>query len=92
MFKYLILFSYYMIIEKYVKVGERGQIAIPKEIRQKEGLEPKQIVRIMNVGGEIIIKLQKKKKSPEDRILEILQKAKLGDKDWEEIKKERKER
>lgn len=81
-----------MIIEKYVKVGERGQIAIPKEMRRKEGIEPKQIVRIMNVGGEIIIKPQKRKQTPEDRILEILQKSKLGEKDWEEIKKERKER
>ena len=81
-----------MIIEKYVKVGERGQIAIPKEIREKEGIEPKNIVRILDVGGEIMIRVQKRKKSPEDRILEILQKAKLGDKDWVQIRKEREER
>jgi len=81
-----------MIIEKYVKVGERGQIAIPKEIRDKEGIEPKHLVRILNIDGEIIIRTQKGKKSHEDRILEILQKSKLGDKDWEEIKKEREER
>ena len=81
-----------MIIEKYVKVGERGQIAIPKEIRDKEGIEPKHLVRILNIDGEIIIRIQKGKKSHEDRILEILQKSKLGDKDWEEIKKEREER
>ena len=81
-----------MIIEKYVKVGERGQIAIPKEMREKEGIEPKNIVRILDIGGEIIIRTQKRKKSPEDRILEILQKAKLGDKDWMEIRKEREER
>ena len=81
-----------MIIEKFVKVGERGQIAIPKEMREKEGIEPKQIVKLMNVGGEIIIKPQSRKISHEDRILEILQKAKLTDKDWEEIRRERKER
>ncbi len=81
-----------MIIEKYVKVGERGQIAIPKEIRDKEGIEPRNIVKVLNIGGEIIIRTQKRKKSHEDRILEILQKSKLGDKDWEEIKKEREER
>lgn len=81
-----------MIIEKYVKIGERGQIAIPKEIREKEGMEPKQIVKIINIGGEIIIRQQKRKKAPEDRILEILQKAKLADKDWDEINKERNER
>lgn len=81
-----------MIIEKYVKVGERGQIAIPKEIREREGIEAKQVVRIVNVGGEIIIKPQRRKTSPEDRILEILQKAKLSDKDWKEIRKEREEK
>ena len=80
-----------MIIEKYVKVGERGQIAIPKEIREKEGIEPKQTIKVINVGGEIIIRLQRKKES-EDKILELLQKAKLNDGDWEEIKRERKER
>ena len=81
-----------MIIEKYVKVGERGQIAIPKEMRDKEGIEPRNIVKVLSIGGEIIIRTQKSKKSHEDRILEILQKSKLGDKDWEEIKKEREER
>ena len=81
-----------MIIEKYVKVGERGQIAIPKEMRDKEGIEPKNIVKVLDISGEIIIRTQKSKKSHEDRILEILQKSKLGDKDWEEIKKDREER
>ena len=80
-----------MIIEKYVKVGERGQIAIPKEMREKEGIEPKQIVRLLDVGGEIIVRPQKRKKH-EDRILEILKKIKLKDKDWEDIKRERQER
>ena len=81
-----------MIIEKYVKIGERGQIAIPKEIRDNEKIQAKQIVKIINVGGEITIKTQKRKQSPEDRILEILQKSRLNDKDWEIIKKERQER
>ena len=80
-----------MIIEKYVKVGERGQIAIPKEMREKEGIEPKQIVRLLDVGGEIVVRPQKIKKH-EDKILEILKKVKLKDKDWEDIKKERQER
>lgn len=81
-----------MIIEKYVKVGERGQIAIPKEIREREGIEAKQIIKIIDIGGEIIVKPQKRVKPPEDRILEILQKSKLNDRDWAVIKKEREER
>ena len=81
-----------MIIEKYAKVGERGQIAIPKEMREREGIEPRNLVKILNVGGEIIIRTQKTEKSHEDRILEILRKSGLGDRDWEEMKRERDER
>ena len=81
-----------MFIEKYVRIGERGQIAIPKEIRDMEGIEPKQIVKIVDICGDIIIRPQKRKKAPEDRVLEILQKAKLDDKDWIKILKEREER
>ena len=29
--------------EKYVKVGERGQIVIPKSMRVSEGIKPNQI-------------------------------------------------
>lgn len=81
-----------MIIEKYAKVGERGQIAIPKEMREREGIEPRNLVKLLNIGGEIIIRTQKTEKSHEDRILEILRKSRLGDRDWEEMKKERDER
>lgn len=81
-----------MLIEKYVKVGERGQIAIPKEIRDREGIVPRQLVKIIDLGGEIIIRHHRREKEPEDRILEILQKAKLSSRDWEEIRTEREER
>jgi AbrB family looped-hinge helix DNA binding protein len=81
-----------MIIEKYVRVGERGQIAIPKEIRDNEGIVPEDMVKLMSVDGDIIIRTQKRAQSPEDRILELLQKSKLGDRDWEEIQRERAER
>ncbi len=81
-----------MIIQKYVKIGERGQIAIPKDIREKEGIAPKQIVRIVSINGEMTIKLLRREKIPENRILEILERTKLSDKDWREIKKDREER
>lgn len=81
-----------MLIEKYVKVGERGQIAIPKEMRDREGIVPLQLVKIIDLGGDIIIRHLRREKEPEDRILEILQKAKLSHKDWEEVRRERKER
>ena len=91
-FLYPNIFSCGMIIQRYAKIGERGQIAIPKDIREKEGIMPKQIVRIMSINGEISIKLLRKEKRPENKILEILERIKLTDKDWREIKKDREER
>jgi len=80
-------------IQKQVRVGERGQIVIPKEIRDKEGIEPQQILTIVDVAGNISIKPPAKKqmKNPEQRILEILSEAKLTEEDWKEIEKERDE-
>ncbi len=37
------------------KVGSRGQITIPKEIREKEGIESEDYVVIMDLDGKIII-------------------------------------
>ena len=78
-----------MIIQKYVKVGERGQIAIPKEMRENEKIEPMQIVKLVDIAGEIKIVPVKRDKEPEERILEILQSVDLGDNAWEEIQKDR---
>ncbi|MBI1935410.1 AbrB/MazE/SpoVT family DNA-binding domain-containing protein [Candidatus Woesearchaeota archaeon] len=74
-----------MIIEKYVKIGERGQIVIPKEIREKEHIKPEDRLRLINIEREIIIKIDKHEKQPELRALEILNEAKLTEKDWQEI-------
>ncbi|MBI3034406.1 AbrB/MazE/SpoVT family DNA-binding domain-containing protein [Candidatus Woesearchaeota archaeon] len=78
-----------MIISKYVKIGERGQIVIPKEIREKEGLVPNQTLRIIHTEGEMIIRMPTMNGTPEDRILNALRKAKFTEKDWEEIQKDR---
>lgn len=78
-----------MIISKYVKIGERGQIVIPKEIREKEKLAPNQIVKVVNFGGQIVIRLPTFEGSPEDLILKSLRRTKLTNEDWEEIKRER---
>lgn len=77
-----------MIIQEYVKVGERGQITIPKAIREKESIRPNMILRIIDMPGAIVIE-KISTESPEDMILEALQAAKLTDEDWEEIQKER---
>lgn len=80
-----------MIVEKYVKIGERGQIVIPKEIRDKENIQPEDRLKIINLDGEIIIKVEKQERQAELRALELLKKAKLTEKDWQEIRRMRKE-
>ncbi|MFH0836825.1 MAG: AbrB/MazE/SpoVT family DNA-binding domain-containing protein [Candidatus Aenigmatarchaeota archaeon] len=79
-----------MIIEKYVTVGERGQITIPNEIRKKEGIRPNQLLKITDVAGDISLK-KISRVSGEDMILSALTKAKgkITEKDWIEIQKER---
>ncbi len=78
-----------MIVEKYVKIGERGQLTIPLEIRKEESIEPKQIVKIVDISGDIKIVPLKKGKEPEEDILDILQSVDLGKDAWKEIQKER---
>ena len=79
-----------MIIEKYVKIGERGQIVIPKEMREKGHLQPDDRIKLINIDREIVIKLEKQEKKAELRALELLKKAKLNEKDWQEILRMRK--
>ncbi|MBI2575209.1 AbrB/MazE/SpoVT family DNA-binding domain-containing protein [Candidatus Woesearchaeota archaeon] len=81
-----------MIISKYVRIGERGQIVIPKEIREKEKLVPNQMVKIVYLGGEIAIRTSTQGGSPEDNILKILQRVKLTEEDWKELHRDREER
>ncbi len=75
--------------EKYVRVGERGQVVIPKALREAEGIRPRQLVRIMGEPGQIVIRKTSHVKEPEDVIFDILGKMKLTDKDWKRIHKQR---
>jgi len=38
------------------KVGDRGQVTIPKELRDRRGIEGGDEIRFIEVNGEIIIK------------------------------------
>lgn len=78
--------------QKYVKVGERGQIVIPKSMREEEDMRPNQLVRIIKEPGQIVIRKATSSKSPEDSIFEILGKMKFTENDWKKIQKEREER
>lgn len=75
--------------EKYVKVGERGQVVIPKALREAEGIRPNQLVKIIGEPGQIVIRKISHIQEPEDVIFDILGKMKLADKDWEKIHRQR---
>ena len=81
-----------MITEKYVKIGERGQVVIPKIMRDILHLKNSQTLRIKNIGNELVMRPLDEEKNPEDIALLALTKAKLTEKDWEEIQGDRKER
>jgi len=81
-----------MITEKYVKIGERGQVVIPKVMRDMLHLKHSQTLRIKNIGNELVMRSLSEEKNPEDVALIALTKAKLTEKDWEEIQRDREER
>ncbi len=37
------------------KVGSRGQITLPKKVREKEGIKPEDYVAVINLDGKLII-------------------------------------
>ena len=74
----------------FVKINDRGQITIPKDIREQEGLRPDSLIRITDMTGTIFLS-KIEEKSPEEAILESLQSMSLTMEDWKEIEKERDE-
>ncbi|MCS4538530.1 MAG: AbrB/MazE/SpoVT family DNA-binding domain-containing protein [Thaumarchaeota archaeon] len=73
---------------KIVRVGERGQIVIPKAIRKIERIKPKDTLKITNVAGTITIK-KVEKKSAEEQVFQFIENSGLTIKDWRDIKKAR---
>jgi len=51
------------IILESMRIGERGQVTIPKEIRDQFGLGPETEVEFRVVGGNIVLKKAPKKLS-----------------------------
>jgi len=52
-------------LPKYMKIGARGQVTIPKKIREQFGLGPGTEVEFRLVGGSVVLKkCPRKKKSP----------------------------
>lgn len=75
-------------ITKIVKVGERGQIVIPKTIRKIERIRPKDVLKVTDVAGTIMIK-KIQRKSPEEQVFKFIENSGLTMKDWHDIQRER---
>jgi len=78
--------------ESITTVGERGQITIPKEIRKKESLMPKDKVIVKIENGKIIVEKTMSKKEKEELMKEYYIKhakedEKLAD-EWKHVSKE----
>ena len=58
------------IIEDAVKVGERGQITLPIEIRRKENIKKGDILIVKDIGGSVNIR----KANPEMTLDEVMNK------------------
>ncbi len=82
-------------IKETLIVSERGQITIPKSIREKYGIKPKQSVIIEEKNGEIVIKpvitipkdkLEKLARNIDDEVLnEILESNQISPEEEQEI-------
>jgi len=73
--------------ESMTTVGERGQITIPKEIRKKESLMPKDKVIVKIENGKIIVEKAMSKKEKEKLMIEGYKKmAKLDEKIEKEMR------
>jgi AbrB family looped-hinge helix DNA binding protein len=78
--------------EKIISVGERGQITIPKEVRDEEGIKPKDKILFQRKNGKNIFKKIVNKKELEKQIQEYYEKYSAFEnkinKEWENVSKE----
>ncbi len=55
-----------------MKVGERGQITIPRDIRERYGLRPAVEVEIVEEDGRLVLRKRKAPACPIDRVVGVL--------------------
>ncbi len=75
-----------------VKLGRKGQLTIPKKLREEDGLKENDVFRLTHFSGGSIVLEKKKKNIPEIALFEFLDTIQKIDwrKAWEEVKAERK--
>ena len=67
--------------ESIAVIGERGQITIPKDIREKEGLKPKDKVIIKIKDNKIVVEKSLSKQEKEKLMIEGYKKMAKRDKE-----------
>ncbi len=79
-------------VEK-IRIGKKGQITIPKRIRDEDQLKEDDIIIVTHMPGGEIILTKRNKTSPEDLMLDAIRKAQPFDwkKAWREVKEERRQ-
>ncbi|MBI5072489.1 AbrB/MazE/SpoVT family DNA-binding domain-containing protein [Candidatus Woesearchaeota archaeon] len=74
-----------------LKIAKRGQITLPKKMRERQHLRDNDILLLMQLpSGDIVLRKEEIQK-PEDMILQAIQKAPPFDTKaaWKEVKAER---
>jgi len=82
------------LFKEKVKLGKKGQITIPKCIRDEDNLKEDDVFIVQHMpGGDIILSKQISINTPEDLMIEAIMSAPPFDADaaWEEIKRERRQ-
>jgi AbrB family looped-hinge helix DNA binding protein len=81
--------------KEIVKVGQRGQIVIPKKIREKQEIKPGTLLKAIGINNYILLK-KVRTKTLEEKFVELIQKFKLEKEEvqkiWQKVQEEREER
>lgn len=78
----------FIMTEEIRKVGKRGQVTIPKAIREREGIKSEDRVKIMNKDHQIVIEKIRKKKEMKEGYQRMRERIRKINKQWSEVSKE----
>lgn len=79
------------LIVDHVSLGKKGQITIPKKIRDEDKLQEDDLFLVMHTPGGDIVLRKKRVKQPEDTILDVVMRAPFFNwrEAWNEVREER---
>ncbi|MBI4451584.1 AbrB/MazE/SpoVT family DNA-binding domain-containing protein [Candidatus Woesearchaeota archaeon] len=78
------------IVEK-ARLGSKGQITIPKKIRDEDGLKEDDLFIVQHTPGGLIVLRKRRVQTPEDLMLDAIRRMPPFDARaaWKEVKEER---